>query len=79
MLGEVDGFIVDVNDRRPYYVVVTAGNWFKSKYVLLPVGQTIFDAAIVALTWREYRRQRQRPTDGGAGVARVASAQGAQQ
>jgi hypothetical protein len=44
-LGDVDGFIVDVNDRRPYYVVVSAGNWFKSKYVLLPVGQAIFDPA----------------------------------
>jgi len=37
-LGEVDGMIVDVAAGRPYYVVVNAGGWFKSKYFLLPIG-----------------------------------------
>src|SRR5437867_4217955 len=37
-LGEVDGFIIDVSSGRPYYVVVDAGGWFKSKFFLLPIG-----------------------------------------
>lgn len=37
-LGKVDGFIIDKSSVRPYYVVVNAGGWFKSKYFLLPVG-----------------------------------------
>jgi hypothetical protein len=37
-LGSVDGFIVDSTTGRPYYVVVDAGGWFKSKHFLLPVG-----------------------------------------
>jgi PRC-barrel domain protein len=44
-LGDVDGFIVDSDSGRPYYVVVDAGGWFKSKHFLLPVGHTSFDAA----------------------------------
>jgi uncharacterized membrane protein len=43
------------------------------------VALTIFDVVIVALTWREYRRQRQIRTDAAAGVTRVTSAQGAEQ
>ena len=43
-LGDVEGFIVDANSSRPYYVVVDAGGWFKSKHFLLPVGHTRFDA-----------------------------------
>src|SRR5262245_60642316 len=43
-LGDVDGFIVDSKSSRPYYVVVDAGGWFKSKHFLLPVGHTRFDA-----------------------------------
>jgi PRC-barrel domain len=42
-LGEVDGFILDVNVVQPYYVVVNAGGWFTSKYFLLPVGYITFD------------------------------------
>src|SRR5438477_4115431 len=42
-LGNIDGFIVDADSGRPYYVVVDAGGWFKSKYLLLPVGHTRFD------------------------------------
>jgi hypothetical protein len=37
-LGSVDGFIVDSTTGRPYYIVVDAGGWFKSKHFLLPVG-----------------------------------------
>ena len=44
-LGEVDGFIIDSDSARPYYVVVDAGGWFKSKHYLLPVGHAQFDAA----------------------------------
>jgi hypothetical protein len=36
--GEVDGFIVDSDSGRPYYVVVDSGGWFKSRRFLLPVG-----------------------------------------
>ena len=48
-LGEVDGFIVDSESGRPYYVVVDAGGWFKSKHFLLPVGHVRFDADAEAL------------------------------
>lgn len=37
-LGEVEGFIVDSLSAWPYYVVVDAGGWFKSKHFLLPIG-----------------------------------------
>jgi hypothetical protein len=37
-LGSIDGFIVDSVSARPYYVVVDAGGWFKSKHFLLPIG-----------------------------------------
>jgi hypothetical protein len=43
-LGEVDGFIVDSESGRPYYVVVDSGGWFKSKHFLLPVGHARMDA-----------------------------------
>jgi PRC-barrel domain protein len=42
-LGDVDGFIIDVRSARPYYVVVDAGGWFTSKYVLLPIGHVSLD------------------------------------
>jgi hypothetical protein len=42
-LGKVEGFIVDSESARPYYVVVDAGGWFKSKHFLLPVGHAHFD------------------------------------
>lgn len=42
-LGKVDGFIVDIADGRPYYVVVNAGGWFRSKFLLLPVGHARLD------------------------------------
>jgi len=42
-LGKVDGFVVDAGSGRPYYVVVDAGGWFKSKYFLVPIGHIAFD------------------------------------
>ncbi len=42
-LGKVDGFIVDAGSGRPYYVVVDAGGWFKSKHFLVPIGHIAFD------------------------------------
>jgi PRC-barrel domain protein len=42
-LGKVEGFVVDSESGRPYYVVVDAGGWFKSKHFLLPVGHVRFD------------------------------------
>jgi hypothetical protein len=39
-LGDVEGFIVDEDNGRPYYVVVDSKGWFKSKHFLLPVGHT---------------------------------------
>ena len=37
-LGKVDGFVVDRDSGRPYYVVVDSGGWFKSKRFLMPIG-----------------------------------------
>jgi hypothetical protein len=48
-LGEVDGFIVDSESGRPYYVVVDASGWFKSKHFLLPIGHVQFDEGNEAL------------------------------
>jgi hypothetical protein len=43
-LGDVDGFVVDSTNGRPYYIVVDAGGWFKSKEYLLPVGHAALDS-----------------------------------
>src|SRR5205823_14113867 len=43
-LGKVEGFIVDSDSGRPYYSVIDAGGWFKSKHFLLPVGHVRLDA-----------------------------------
>jgi hypothetical protein len=43
-LGTVEGFIVDWETDRPYYIVVNAGGWFSTKEFLLPVGHAGFDA-----------------------------------
>ena len=48
-LGNVEGFIVDSESGRPYYVVVDAGGWFKSKHFLLPVGHARIDQGDEAL------------------------------
>jgi hypothetical protein len=42
-LGEVDGFIVDRDARRAYYVVVDSGGWFKSQQYLVPIGHARLD------------------------------------
>jgi len=42
-LGKLDGFIVDVDQNRPYHVVVSAGGWFSHKHFLLPVGHVALD------------------------------------
>jgi hypothetical protein len=42
-LGNVDGFIVDNSSKRPYYVVVDSGGWFKSKDFLVPIGHARID------------------------------------
>ena len=42
-LGKVDGFIIDVDNARPYYVVVDSGGWFKSKNYLVPIGFSVLD------------------------------------
>jgi hypothetical protein len=55
-LGTVDGFIVDSDSARPFYVVVDSGGWFKSKHFLLPVGHAKLnpgDEAVVADLGRE--------------------------
>lgn len=44
-LGDVDGFIIDLGSARPYYVVVDAGGWFRSKFFLLPIGHVGLDAS----------------------------------
>jgi len=43
-LGLLEGFIVNVNDSQPYYAVVDAGGWFRSKHFLLPVGHVALDS-----------------------------------
>src|SRR5437762_345616 len=48
-LGKVDGFIIDVDSGRPYYIVVDAGGWFRSKEYLLPVGHARLDLSRKAL------------------------------
>ena len=42
-LGDVDGFIVDVDARRPYYIVVDSGGWFTSRKFLVPIGHARVD------------------------------------
>ncbi|HSK10386.1 MAG TPA: PRC-barrel domain-containing protein [Vicinamibacterales bacterium] len=42
-LGAVEGFIVQRDTNRPYYVVVDSGGWFSSRHYLLPIGHVRFD------------------------------------
>jgi PRC-barrel domain protein len=49
-LGVVDGFIIDVNQSRPYHVVVEAGHWYKHKHFLLPIGHVRLDTGGKRLT-----------------------------
>jgi PRC-barrel domain len=43
-LGKLEGFVVDVHSARPYYIVVNAGGWFRSKHFLLPIGHAALDS-----------------------------------
>lgn len=59
-LGEVDGLIVDAGSGRTYYVVVDAGGWFKSKHLLMPLGQLKLDADEDALVVNLTKEQVER-------------------
>jgi hypothetical protein len=59
-LGKVDGFVVDSDSGRPYYIVVNAGGWFKSKHFLLPIGQAHLDGDRDALVAKLSKDQVQR-------------------
>lgn len=48
-IGNVDGFIVDADASRVYYVVVDSGGWFSSRNFLLPVGHVRLDTEDRAL------------------------------
>jgi hypothetical protein len=48
-LGDVDGFIVDSQAGRVYYVVVEAGGWFRSNRMLVPIGHVALDVDDKAL------------------------------
>jgi hypothetical protein len=37
-IGGIDGFVIDPDARRVYYVVVDSGGWFTSRRLLLPIG-----------------------------------------
>lgn len=42
-LGSVEGFIVQRDSTRPYYLVVDSGGWFSSRHYLVPIGHVRFD------------------------------------
>jgi hypothetical protein len=42
-LGKLEGFIIDVDEALPYYAVVDAGGWFRSKHILIPIGHFTLD------------------------------------
>jgi hypothetical protein len=48
-LGDVDGFIVHRDTKRPYYVVVDSGGWFSSRRFLVPIGHVRLDPGNEAL------------------------------
>jgi len=49
-LGHIDGFVVDAQAGRLYYIVVDSGGWFRSRRFLLPVGHASLDADRAALS-----------------------------
>jgi len=59
-LGNVEGFIVDSESGRPYYLVVDAGGWFKAKQFLVPIGRVQVDndrdAFVVGLSTEQIHR-----------------------
>jgi hypothetical protein len=42
-LGDTDGFIVNADSGRVFYVVVDSGGWFTSQRFLIPVGHATVD------------------------------------
>jgi len=42
-LGDVEGFVVDRDSNRPYYLVVDSGGWFSSRHYLVPIGHARYD------------------------------------
>jgi PRC-barrel domain protein len=42
-LGKIEGFILDIERALPYYTVVDAGGWFRSKHILIPIGHFALD------------------------------------
>jgi hypothetical protein len=42
-LGDTDGFIVNADTGRVFYIVVDSGGWFRSRRFLLPVGHATVD------------------------------------
>jgi hypothetical protein len=48
-LGDTDGFIVNAESGRLFYVVVDSGGWFTSRRFLLPVGHATIDRSAGAL------------------------------
>ena len=37
-IGDIEGFVVDVDARRVNHIVVDSGGWFSSRRLLLPIG-----------------------------------------
>jgi len=59
-LGTVEGFVVDVSDGKPRYLVVDSGGWLGSKEFLLPVGHSRMNAdgaSLVADVSKEHIRR----------------------
>ncbi len=42
-LGSVNGFIVQRDSNRPYYLVVDSGGWFTGRHYLVPIGHVRLD------------------------------------
>lgn len=43
-LGDLDGFVVDADAGRVYYVVIDTAGWFRTKQLLLPIGHARLDS-----------------------------------
>lgn len=42
-LGDLDGFIVDMQSSRVVYAVVDSGGWFRSRHFAVPIGHSQLD------------------------------------
>ena len=49
-LGDINGFIFDEATGEPYYVVVDAKGWFKTRHFLVPIGHARLDPERSALS-----------------------------